>query len=30
MAKKLELEEAFLRMIIDELKRRGIEPTELE
>ncbi|WP_309123385.1 sporulation histidine kinase inhibitor Sda [Paenibacillus sp.] len=29
-AKKLELEKEFLMMIVEELKRRGIEPKELE
>jgi len=26
----MQLEEAFLRMIIEELKRRGIEPKDLD
>jgi len=26
----MQLEEAFLRMIVEELKRRGIEPKDLE
>lgn len=29
-AKELQLEDAFVQMIIEELKRRGIEPKDLE
>jgi hypothetical protein len=29
-AKELGLEEAFLRMIVEELQRRGIEPKDLD